>query len=159
MRLLATALLLAAASLPLAAATAADLVGTWTVDADATWDKLKDLPQLKALAPEHAALAKSTFATQSAGMSFTFTADRITTTTAGVKREETYVIVSTTGDTIVAEGTDEQGKKERSEIRFEGDRMILTSVSDPLQKVVLKKKAKKEAAEGDAAKDDKAAKK
>lgn len=139
MRLLATILLLAATALHLAAASAGDLIGTWTVDADATWDKLKDLPQIKALAPEHATLAKSTFATQSAGMSFTFTADRITTTVAGVKREETYTIVSIAGDTITAEGTDEQGKKEKSIITFENNRMLLTSASDPLQKVVLKK--------------------
>lgn len=139
MRLIATALLLATTVLHLAAAAATDLLGSWTVDPDATWEKLKDLPQLKALPPETAALAKSAFATQSAGMSFTFTADRLTTTTAGVKREETYTIVSIEGDTITAEGTDDQGKKERSIIRFENNRMVLTSASDPLQKVVLKK--------------------
>lgn len=139
MRLLATALLLATTSLHLAAAAATDLIGTWAIDVDGTWDKLKELPQLKALPPETATLVKSTFATQSAGISYTFTADRITSTIAGVKREETYTIVSIEGDTITAEGTDEQGKKERSIIRFENNRMLLTSASDPMQKVVLKK--------------------
>ena len=139
MRLIATALLLVTTALHLAAAAATDLLGTWAVDADATWEKLKDLPQIKALPPDFATQAKDAFATQSAGMTFTFTTDRLTTTTAGVKREETYTIVSNEGDTITAEGTDDQGKKERSLIRFENNRMILTSASDPLQKVVLKK--------------------
>lgn len=139
MRLLAIALLLVATALHLAAASATDLLGTWTIDTDATWDKLKELPQLKALSPEQAVLVKSTFSTQSAGISYTFTADRLTSTTAGVKKDETYTIVSIEGDTITAEGTDDQGKKERSLIRFENNRMILTSASDPLQKVVLKK--------------------
>jgi hypothetical protein len=139
MRLLALALLLAAAALPLAAATAKDLIGTWVMDTDATWEVLKDLPQIKALPPELNAAAKSALVTQSAGMSFVFTADRLTTTTAGVKRDETYTVVATEGDTITTESVDDQGHKERSVIRFENGRMILTSVSDPMQKAVLKK--------------------
>ena len=122
------------------AATAKDMVGTWLVDTEATWNKLKDLPQMKALPPEMAATAKSAFATQSGGMMFTFTEDRITTAVAGVKREETYVIISVDGDTITAEGTDPEGKKERSLIRFVEGGMELTSASDPMQKVVLKRK-------------------
>ncbi len=122
------------------AAAAKDMVGTWTVDTEATWNKLKDLPQMKALPPEMAATAKSAFAAQSGGMIFTFTNDRITTVVAGVKREETYVIISIDGDTITAEGTDPEGKKERSLIRFVDGGMELTSVSDPMQKVVLKRK-------------------
>ena len=87
-----------------------------------------------------AATAKSAFTAQSGGMMFTFTDDRITTVVAGVKREETYVIISIDGDTITAEGTDPEGKKERSLIRFVDGGMELTSVSDPMQKVVLKRK-------------------
>jgi hypothetical protein len=122
------------------AATAKDMVGSWSVDIDATWNKLKDLPEMKALTPEMSATVKSAFATQSGSMLITFTDDRITTVVGGVKREETYVIISIDGDTITAEGTDSEGKKERSLIRFADGTMELTSVSSPLQKVVLRRK-------------------
>jgi hypothetical protein len=139
-RLLFALLLTAMTTSFMMAATAKDMVGTWTVDVEATWNKLKDMPQMKALPQEMAATAKSAFAQQSGGMSFTFTDDRITTVIGGVKREETYVIISIDNDTITAEGTDPEGKKERSLIRFIEGGMELTSVSDPLQKVMLKRK-------------------
>ncbi len=122
------------------AAAAKDLIGTWTVDAEATWNKLKDLPQVKALPPEVANTAKSAFVTQSAGMVFIITDKKITTTIGGTTREESYEIISIDGEVITAEGTDPEGKKERSLIRIIEGGMELTSVSDPMQKVVLRKK-------------------
>jgi hypothetical protein len=93
------------------AATAKDIVETWTVDVEATWNKPKDMPQIKALPPEIAATAKSAFAQQSGGMLFTFTDLGTTTVIGGVKREETYVIISIDNDIITAEGTDPEGEK------------------------------------------------
>lgn len=128
------------------AADAKDMIGTWAVDAEATWNKLKELPQIKTLPPEIAATAKSAFVTQSSGMIFTFTADKITTAFGGTKREESYVVLSIDGDTITAEGTDPEGKKERSLIRLVDGGMELTSVSDPMQKVVLRRKESSDSA-------------
>lgn len=140
MRLILAALLLIAGVLPLAAANAKDLIGTWVVDVDATWLKLKDLPELKALPPEMVGTVKSAFAAQGAGMTFTFTDKLLTTMVAAVKREESYIVVSSDSDSITTESTDQEGKKERSVVKFVDGAMELTSVSDPTKKVVLKRK-------------------
>ena len=140
MRLALVALLITACSLPLAAASAKDLVGTWTVDVDATWLKLKDLPELKALPPEMANAAKAAFSTKGAGMIFIFTDKLLTTTIGAVKREESYVVISTDSDSITTESTDAEGNKERSVVKFVDGAMELMSVSDPMKKVVLKRK-------------------
>ena len=140
MRLALVALLITACSLPLAAASAKDLVGTWTVDVDATWLKLKDLPELKALPPEMANAAKAAFSAQGANMIFIFTDKLLTTTVGAIKREESYVVISTDSDSITTESTDAEGKKERSVVKFVDGAMELMSVSDPTKKVVLKRK-------------------
>jgi hypothetical protein len=140
MRLALVALLVTACSLPLAAANAKDLVGTWTVDVDATWLKLKDLPELKALPPEMANAAKAAFSAQGANMIFNFTDKLLTTTIGAIKREESYVVISTDSDSITTESTDAEGKKECSVVKFVDGAMELMSVSDPTKKVVLKRK-------------------
>jgi hypothetical protein len=140
MRLALVALLITACSLPLAAASAKDLVGTWTVDVDATWLKLKDLPELKALPPEMAHTAKAAFSAQGANMIFNFTDKLLTTTVGAIKREESYVVISTDSDSIITESTDGEGKKERSVVKFVDGAMELMSESDPTKKVVLKRK-------------------
>ena len=140
MRLTLIALLFAACSLPLAAASAKDLVGTWTVDVDATWLKLKDVPEIKALPPEMAATVKSAFAAQGTGMTFTFSENLLTTMVGAVKREESYVVISSDSDSITTESTDSEGKKERSIVKFVNGTIELMSVSDQTKKVVLKRK-------------------
>ncbi len=140
MRLALAALLIITCSLPLAAATAKDLVGDWTIDVEGTWAGLQGLPELKALPPEAAKIAKSAFVTQAAGMTWTFTVDRVTSTVNGVKQEETYVVISEDGDTITTESTNAEGKKERSAVRLINGGMELTPAANPLAKVVLKRK-------------------
>lgn len=140
MRLLAALILILALPATLLAATAKDLVGNWTIDVDGTWAGLQALPELKALPPEAATIAKSAFVTQAAGMTWTFTEDRVTSVVNGMKQEETYVVISENGDTIVTESTSTEGKKERSTVRLVNGGMELTPASNPLAKVVLKKK-------------------
>jgi hypothetical protein len=131
---------LCTSTLATAAASAKDMIGVWTVDPEATWLKLKDLPELKALPPEYASTAKSAFMAQAGNMIFTISDTTITTTINGQKKEEKYVVESINGDTITAMGTDETGKKEQSRIQFVDGKMELGSVSDPNKKVVLKRK-------------------
>lgn len=140
MRLLAALILILALPATLLAATAKDLVGNWTIDVDGTWAGLQALPELKALPPEAATIAKSAFVTQAAGMTWTFTEDRVTSVVNGMKQEETYVVISENGDTIVTESTSAEGKKERSTVRLVNGGMELTPASNPLAKVVLKRK-------------------
>jgi hypothetical protein len=140
MRLAIVALLLVTCSLPLAAAAAKDLVGDWTIDVESTWTKLQGLPEMKALPPETAKIAKAAFVTQAAGMVWTFTENRVTTLVSGMKQEEAYDIIAIDGDTITTESTSAEGVKERSLIRLIDGGMELTPVSNPLAKVVLKRK-------------------
>lgn len=140
MRLALAALLITTCSLPLAAATAKDLVGTWGIDVEATWTALQGLPEMKSLPPEAAKIAKSAFVTQAAGMSWTFTEDKVTTMVNGMKQEETYVVIDSTGDTMTTESTTAEGKKERSKVRLVNDGMELVPEANPLAKVVLKRK-------------------
>jgi hypothetical protein len=140
MRLALAALLITTCSLPLAAATAKDLLGTWTIDIEATWASLQGLPQIKQLPPEAAKMAKDAFATQGAGMTWTFTDSKVTSVVNGQPQEETYVVISENGDTIVTESTNAEGKKERSTIRLIDGGMTLIPEANPLAKVVLKRK-------------------
>ena len=140
MRLIFAALLIVTCSLPLAAATAKDLVGAWVLDVEATWTKLQALPELKALPPEAIPIAKSAFVTQATGMTWTFTEDRVTSMVGGVKQEETYIVLAESGDTLTTESTAADGKKERSTVRLVDGGMELTPDSNPLAKVVLKRK-------------------
>lgn len=140
MRIALTALLILTAWLPLTAATAKDLVGTWTIDIEATWAGLQNLPEMKALPPETAKVAKAAFAAQGAGMTWTFTENKVTSVASGVPQEEAYVVISENGDTIVTESTSAEGKKERSTIRLIDGGMTLVPDANPLAKVVLKRK-------------------
>jgi hypothetical protein len=140
MRLALAALLITTCSLPLAAATAKDLVGTWVIDVEATWTALQGLPEMKALPPEAVNIAKSAFVTQASGMSWVFTEDKVTTMVNGMKQEETYVVIDSTGDTLTTESTAADGKKERSKVRLINDGMELVPDANPLAKVVLKRK-------------------
>lgn len=140
MRLALAALLITTCSLPLAAATAKDLVGVWTLDVEATWVGLQGLPELKALPPEAAKMAKSALTAQGAGMTWTFTENKVTSVVNGAPQEETYVVISENGDTIVTESTSAEGKKERSTIRLIDGGMTLIPDANPLAKVVLKRK-------------------
>lgn len=140
MRLFTVLLLSVACLVQLQAASARDLVGTWTVDVEATWNALQGLPEMKQLPPEAAAIAKSAFTTQAAGMTWTFTEDKVTSLVNGMKQEETYVVLSSTGDTLVTESTNAEGTKERSTVRLTGGGMELVPAANPLAKVVLKRK-------------------
>ena len=58
----------------------------------------------------------------------------------GMKQEETYVVIDSTGDTMTTESTSAEGKKERSKVRLVNDGMELVPEANPLAKVVLKRK-------------------
>ncbi len=140
MRLLALLVLTITLPCTLMAASAKDLVGTWAIDVEGTWAGLQALPEMKSLPPEAAVIAKSAFVSQAAGMTWTFTEDKVTSLVNGAKQEETYVVISETGDTIVTESTSAEGKKERSTVHLVNGGMELIPASNPLAKVVLKRK-------------------
>jgi hypothetical protein len=129
--------------LHLHAATAKDIQGEWTVDANATWDAMKSSPQFAGIPPEQQGAVKAMFAQQMSQMIFSVTADTITTTMGEKKEESTYKVLGIEGDKISTESTDAKGKVEKTDITLKGDSIVLTNVSQPGMMMVLKRKAAK----------------
>ena len=122
------------------AATVADLIGVWMVDADATWEKLKTQPQFAAAKPEQVTQMKAMFAS----MICEATNDKMISSMAGQKKEETYVVIKTEDGSLVTETTDAAGKKEKTKHEFLKDgSMLITNVDNPGQQMVMKKAAAK----------------
>lgn len=124
----------------LCAATAADLVGVWVVDTDATWVKLQTLPQLSGLSAEQKVTAKDMLVTQLASVQFTFTVDKLISNMGGQNKTETYKVAASTDAGITCEGTDELGVITRSLVKVSGNTMNITNAAEPTQEIVLKRK-------------------
>lgn len=131
-------------TLQLHAATAKDMLGEWTVDANATWDAMKSSPQFAGIPPEQQGAVKAMFAQQMGQMTFNVTADKIITSMGADKKDEsTYKVLGIDGDKISTESTDSKGKVEKTDITVKGDTLVLTNVSQPDMTMVLKRKAAK----------------
>jgi hypothetical protein len=124
----------------LMAATANDLVGTWTVDTALTWDKMQALPQLSALSAEQKAMAKTMFVSQIGIAEFTFTSTTLTSNLGGVKKSESYKVIDSTPAGITCESTDELGAVTRSVVQIEHNILSISNLADPTQIVILKRK-------------------
>ena len=139
---LALALALALAPL-LPGAGASDLVGSWTVDGDATWDSLRKssqiAKQLDGLAPDMVEQIKSTMLTQIAATTYQFTTDKLISVANGVRREESYKITATSGNVLTADCLDDQGKASQSKVTVPKDRLEITNTANPDQVVFLKR--------------------
>lgn len=122
------------------AATAADLIGVWSVDAEATWDKMKALPQFAAAKPEQVTQMKAMFN----AMGYEVTKDKMISTMAGQRKEDSYTVSKVEGDSLVTDSTDAAGKKEQTKVEFLKDgSLLLTNLANPAQVMVLKKAAAK----------------
>jgi hypothetical protein len=130
--------------LQLHAATAKDILGEWTVDANATWDAMKSSPQFAGIPPEQQDAVKAMFAQQMGQMTFTVTADKIISSMGPDKKDESsYKVLGIDGDKISTESTDSKGKVEKTDITVKGDTLTLSNVSQPGMSMVLKRKAAK----------------
>jgi hypothetical protein len=127
----------------LTAASSADLIGTWAVDGEATWNRLQSSPQiagkLTGLPPDMIEQIKGTMLAQTAGTVFQFTNDTLISTSAGVKREEHFTISATKGEVLTADCRDDQGKTSQSTITVGRNQLEISNVADPTQVVVLKR--------------------
>lgn len=119
---------------------ATDLVGTWTVDVDATWDKLKALPQVAALPPDQVGMVKATLEDQLRSTEFTFTADTLTSTSGGVQKQEKFQVTKTQGDTLFTTDTSADQKVTHSSIQVSPTRLTITNMDQPGEVVVLQRK-------------------
>lgn len=130
-------------ALQLHAATAKDLLGEWTVDANATWDAMKSSPQFAGIPAEQQGAVKAMFAQQMSQMAFIVTADKIVSTMGEKKEESSYKVLGIEGDKISTESTDAKGKVEKTDITVKGDSLVLTNLDQPGMMMVLKRKAAK----------------
>ena len=124
----------------LAAVSAADLVGTWEVDAPATWESMKTMPEITALPPEQQAMVKATVLTQFQSTTFEFTSDKLVSVIGGQRKEESYTVTRTEGDTLFTDDTCD-GKVTHSSIEVGPSTLAITNLAEPSQKAVLKRKA------------------
>ncbi len=128
---------------PLPGAGASDLVGSWSVDGDATWDCLSKSPQiakqLAGLAPEMIEQVKATMLTQVAATTYQFTADKLICVANGLRREESYKVTASNGDVLTADCIDDQGKVIQSRVTVAKDRLEIANVADPAEVVVLRR--------------------
>jgi hypothetical protein len=129
------------AAAELGAASSADLAGTWVVDTDATWERLKKIPEVAALPPEQLPLVKSTYEGQFKTATFSFTADKLVATVNGERKEEAYKITRTEGDALYTEDTSSDGKVTHSRIDVGSNQLVVTNTADPTQAIVLKRKS------------------
>ncbi len=114
MNLIARFVLLSAVLVPtgaqLAAATAADLIGSWVVDTDATWEAFAADPkvgeQIKSMPADQQAMMKQSMGMQFAKMRFDITADKaLLTKPDGKVEENSYKVSKIDGDVITIEDT------------------------------------------------------
>lgn len=125
------------------AASVTDLIGMWTVDGDATWQRLQHSPQiaskLTGLPAEMVDQIKSAMLTQINATSFQFTSDKLISTTNGLRREERFTISATNGNVLTADCIDDQGKASQSTVTVGKDQLEISNVADATQVVVLKR--------------------
>lgn len=129
-------------ALQLHAATAKDIQGEWVIDAPATWEGMKTLPQIAAMPPEQQQAVGQMMIKQLSGASTTVTADKlISTKPDGTVEESTYKVTAIDGDKVSTESTKADGKVEKTDIVVKGDTLTLTSPSHPGMTMVMKRKA------------------
>ncbi len=122
------------------AAAMADLAGTWVVDTDATWEKLKKIPEVAALPAEQLPLVKSTYETQFKSASFDFSDGKLTSTVNGEKKEESFKITKSEGNSLFTEDTASDGKVTHSRIDISPDQLVVVNMADQTQAIVLRRK-------------------
>lgn len=83
-----------------------DLVGTWVVDSDAYWDKIRSIPAtadaIAKLAPDVVARMKSVMVSVTAGNTCQFTTDKMIAVFLGVRHESSYKITAINGNVLTA---------------------------------------------------------
>lgn len=115
------------------------IVGTWTVDIDATLagdPKMKDMPE------EQKEQAKKATEAFFSNMSFEFTKDGQATSKMGEKEQKgTFVIKKTEGDTLTLDMTSGEGESVKTQemvLTVKGDQLHMTGQGG--QQIVLKRK-------------------
>jgi hypothetical protein len=141
-----------------AAVTAADLLGKWTVDVEKTWAKFEANPDIAQIGAEQLAQIKKKATATMASMVIEISADKMVATVDGQTKTQTYKITGIDGNVVSMEGTDEEGKTDRSKAEMKDGQLYISHDGDDAgSPVVLNRKAA-DAKPADAAKSGDAAK-
>jgi hypothetical protein len=129
-RTFAALILALAATGALSAATAQDLVGSWVVDQDATWDSWKERPEIQQV-PEQMRDAVQAMAKQTMGkMSWEITDKQMVVDDGKAKKTEPYAVLSTDGDVLTIESTEEGGKARKGKVEVKAGKLLISGLDD-----------------------------
>ncbi len=127
------------------AATAADLIGTWSVDVEKTWAILAASPDMAQMTAEQMDMIKQQASLAMGTMTIDITADTMTANIGGQTKKQTYKVTGIEGNVISMEGTDDTGKKESSTAEMKDGQMHVMQGGDESHTVVLTRKEAKAA--------------
>lgn len=120
-----------------------DLVGSWSIDVEATWDKIRSSPLIPIMAERNGIIDKDevdnfkTFVlTQFAGAGWQFTADKRIWIGNGERSETGYTITAITEDVLTAECADENGHGFQMKFTVTGNRLEMVSPDSPYLVIV-----------------------
>ena len=129
-------------SLQLSAATAKDLIGAYTVDGPATWEKMKAMPQIAAAPAAQQEAMKTNLLGMFAAMTCEITADKLIQKTGDKTSTDAFKVLGVDGDLFHTETIDAKGKSEKSDIQLGKDGgLVVVSLDQPGMVMVLKKAA------------------
>jgi hypothetical protein len=126
-------------SMHLSAATAKDMLGNWTVDGPATWERMKAMPQLAAAPAPQQEQMKAMILGMAAGMTYEVTADKLIGKMGEKTDIDAYKVLGVDGDLIHTETTNGKGEVEKTDIQVGKDTLTLISLDKPGMVMVLKK--------------------
>ncbi len=126
MRALTIALLLTACA-GIHAATIADLAGTWSIDADATWDEWQKRPEFANIPDEMKATIRQNAMAMMGTMTWEVTGDTVARSEKGKVVETTpFTVVATEGDVLTIENTGPDGTKQAGRFELRGEKLAIS---------------------------------
>jgi hypothetical protein len=116
--------------------TAASLVGKWTADPEATWDKMKNNAELvketATLTPEQRTQWKNMFTKQMESMTCEITKDKVIVDVGGETQESSYTIIRTDGNALIIEAVSTDGRpKHVTRMEVVGNILRETYLAEP----------------------------
>jgi hypothetical protein len=124
----------------LAAVTAADMLGTWQVDTDATWERLKKMPVVTGLSADQVSQVKAALIEQFKNAVFEFTAGKLTVQVGGENKQESFVVSKIDGESIYTDDTASDGKVTHSRVDVIADELVVNDIESPSEIIVLRRK-------------------
>jgi hypothetical protein len=121
---------------------ATDLIGTWTIDAEATWTSILAAPQMKQMTEDQLTAAKPMFIAQMTAVKVDISADKMSLTQGAQTQEQTYKVLSSEGGTLTLEVTEPTGKVKTNTASMKDGKLNI--VDNGMAMVMIKAESKEE---------------